>query len=71
MISDLCKLIKLAFTPVGDHSAIVSDVRAERRVNRTDALLGQGSALIARGREMTSRDVRRMRAKVLAHDFTP
>lgn len=45
MISDLCKLIKLAFTPVGDHSAIVSDVRAERRVNRTDALLGQGSAL--------------------------
>ena len=71
MISDLCKLVKVAFTPIPSHATAESRLRQERRINRTDALLGQGNALIARGREMTSRDLRRMRSKVLSHDFAP
>jgi hypothetical protein len=34
-------------------------------------LLGQGSIPVSRGFVMTSKDVRRMKAKVLAHDFRP
>lgn len=71
MISDLCKLVKVALTSIDNHVAVASRLRQERCPNRTDALLGQGNALISRGREITSRDVRRMRSKVLSHDFAP
>ena len=73
MISDLCKLVKVALTPVAGCAG--DEVRLRRgccaNVNRTSMLLGQGSALISKGRLASARDVRRMRAKVLSHDFMP
>lgn len=71
MISDICKLVRVALTPPANRAAIAPVQRRGRRVNRTDALLGQGSALISRGCEMSARDVRMMKARVLAHDFNP
>ena len=71
MISDICKLVKVALTPVANRAASGSGMRLSRRMNRTDALLGQGSPLIAGGRELVARDVRMMKARVFAHDFNP
>lgn len=71
MISDLCKLVRVAFTPIHGHSANERHLRYERHVNRTNALLGQGSVPISRGFVMTAKDVRKMKSKVLAHDFRP
>ena len=71
MISDLCKLVRVAFTPIHGHASNGDQMRHERRSSRTDALLGQGSVPISRGFVMTSRDVRRMKAKVFSHDFRP
>ena len=71
MISDLCKLAKVAFTPVRGYANNGDQMHHERCSSRTSALLGQGSVPVSRGFVMTSKDVRRMKAKVLSHDFRP
>jgi len=71
MIPSLFKLVKVAFTPIDGCSDEAARWRNGRRFSRTDALLGQGSIPVSRGFVMTSKDVRRMKAKVLAHDFRP
>ena len=71
MISDLCKLVSVAFTPVRGHASNGDQLRYERRTIRTNALLGQGNVPVSNGYVLTSRDVRRMKTKVFSHDFRP
>ena len=71
MISDLCKLVGVAFTPIRGCADEGGQLRHERRRSRTNALLGQGSVPISRGLVMTARDVRKMKAKVFSHEFRP
>ena len=71
MISDLCKLVRVAYTPIRGCAGEGDQLRQGRRSSRTNALLGQGSIPISRGLVMTARDVRKMKAKVFSHDFRP
>ena len=70
MISDLRKLARLAFSVPhkADDGANVL-YGGNVRVSVTDSLLGRGSLTVSSGRVTTSRDLRRMKARVMAHDF--
>ena len=70
MISDLRKLAKLAFSvprKIDDGSNVLYGGNA--RVSVSDSLLGRGSLTVSSGMVTTSRDLRQMKARVLAHDF--
>jgi len=71
MVPSFCKLVELAFTPIRGNAENGRQVRVGRHISRTNALLGQGSVPASRGFVITARDVRRMKGKVLAHDFRP
>ena len=71
MIYDLPKLVGVAFMPIRGRIDNGNQSHQKRCVNRTNALLGQGSVPVSRGFVMTSRFVRRMKDKVLCHDFRP
>lgn len=68
MISDLYKLVRLAFSSVDSEDSIdgVSSMR-----NAAERFLGCGSLVVSSGRVTTNRDMRDLRRKVLAHDFRP
>lgn len=69
MMSDLCKMIRLAYAQ-GDRADVVrNDVSVRDRVSVPDTLLGRGNLAIASGRITTGRDMRQMRQRVLEHDF--
>lgn len=71
MISDLCKLARVAFAPIHGHASNGDQLRHKLRSSRTNALLGQGNVPVSHGYVLTSRDVRRMKTKVLSHVFRP
>lgn len=68
MISDLYKLVRLAFssTEPKEQAGCVSHMR-----NAPERLLGRGSLAVSNGCVTTSRDMRVLRRSVLAHDFRP
>ena len=68
MISDLYKLVKLAFSSAvpEERAGCVSSMR-----NAPERLLGRGSLAVSNGCVTTGRDMRNLRRSVLAHDFRP
>ena len=68
MISDLYKLVKLAFssTMPEERAGCCSSMR-----NAPERLLGRGSLAVSNGYVTTGRDMRILRRSVLAHDFRP
>ena len=70
MMSDLCKLVRIAFSSHCDCDDGASVLYGgDERKSVPDALLGRGSLTVSSGRVTTSRDLRRMKSRVRAHDF--
>ena len=70
MMSDLCKLARIAFSSPCDCDDGASVLYGgDERKSVPDALLGRGSLTVSSGRVTTSRDLRRMKLRVRAHDF--
>ena len=69
MMSDLCKMIRLAYAQGDCAGAVRNDAFVRDRVSVPDTLLGRGNLAVASGRITTGRDMRQMRQRVLDHDF--
>ena len=69
MMSDLYKMIRLAYAQDGRADVVRNDGSVRDRVSVPDTLLGRGNRAIASGRITTGRDMRQMRQRVLEHDF--
>ena len=70
MLSDLRKLVRIAFSPSSNIEGRTDALcGTNAHISISDSLLGRGSLTVSSGRVTTGRDIRRMKSRVLAHDF--